>query len=60
MQLSRHLRKPRKRNGVGFFHSTQIEAQRSGFDLEKEEGLSGCAVFAALTQPRKRNGAEFF
>ncbi len=28
----------------------QIEAQRSGFDLGKEEGLSGCVVFAALSQ----------
>ena len=30
--------------------SIQIEAQRSGFDLGKEEGLSGCVVFAALSQ----------
>ena len=30
--------------------STQIEAQRSGFDLEKEEGACGYGAFPALTQ----------
>ena len=35
----------------------QIKTQRSGFDLEKEEGTYGYAVFAAR---RKRNGVSFF
>ena len=33
--------------------NTRIEAQRSGFDSEKEEGANISAVFAAR---RKRNG----
>ena len=35
----------------------QIKTRQSGFDLEKEEGTCGSAVFAA---GRKRNGASFF
>jgi len=37
--------------------NTRIEAQRSGFDSEKEEGANISAVFAAR---RKRNGVGSF
>ena len=42
-----------------FSPSNQIKAQRSGFDLEKEEGTDGCAVFAALTQTAETERSLF-
>ena len=45
---------PRGGNGTVFaLRGNQIEAQRSGFDSEKEEGANISAVFAVR---RKRNG----
>ena len=40
-----------------FFY--KIGAQRSGSDLEKEEGLNGYAVFAALSQTAETKWSEF-
>ena len=37
----------------------QIEAQRSGFDLEKEEGTYGYAAFLALTVTREAEWSKF-
>ena len=38
---------------------SQLEAQRSGFELEKEEGTYGYAVFAALTQTAETEWSKF-
>ena len=62
MQLSRLLRKPRKRNVVGFFYRSpnQIEAQRSGFDLERKKEPTDMQLSRLLRKPRKRNAVGFF
>ena len=38
----------------------QIEAQRSGFDLERKKDTADVQFSRLLRKPRKRNGAEFF
>ena len=62
MELSRRLRKPRKRNAVGFFDRApnQIEAQRSGFDLERKKEPTELEFPRLLRKPRKRNVVGFF
>ena len=37
----------------------QIEAQRSGFDLEKEEGTYGYGAFPALTETGEAEWSKF-
>ena len=39
--------------------SIQIEAQRSGFDLEKEEGTYGYGAFPALTETGEAEWSKF-
>ena len=60
MQLSRLLRKPRKRNAASFFSSVipnRSPARRVRFG--EEEGRSGYAAFAALTQTAEAEWSEF-
>ncbi len=44
---------------AGIEPAIQIETQRSGFDLEKEEGRGGYAVFAALTETAETEWSRF-
>ena len=62
MELTRLLRKPRKRNEIGFSYRypNQIEAQRSGFDLERKKEPMDMELSRLLHKPRKRNGIGFF
>ena len=40
--------------------SPQLEAQRSGFELERKKESADMEFSRLLRKPRKRNGADFF
>ena len=62
MELYRRLRKPVKRNGVSFIKNVtqnQLEAQRSGFELERKMEMTDTELNRRLRKPVKRNGVSF-